>query len=106
MKRVCCSALFRGLIEHRDGLEWTLVSEGNEAGSIAAGLFCRHGAVWEKRFLQLYKCPYCAVEDVILADEVAAIVEEDASSGGEWVGWRQTIVTHPAEHARRHLLTA
>uniref|UniRef100_A0A6H1Z8L2 Uncharacterized protein n=1 Tax=viral metagenome TaxID=1070528 RepID=A0A6H1Z8L2_9ZZZZ len=56
MKRVCCSALFRALIKHRDGLEWTSVSEGDAAGPVVVGQFV---GGW---FLPLLWCPYCDAE--------------------------------------------
>jgi len=77
MTKICCSALFRALIERHDGLEWTPVSEGNAAGPIVVGrmvsavdlFIARHSAIYvhgrgrvrqpRDRFMPLFWCPYC-----------------------------------------------
>jgi len=69
MKRVCCSALFRALIEHRDGLEWTPVSEGDAAGPIVVGQMEGHvKSQWgrdrptDDGFVPFLWCPFCDAE--------------------------------------------
>ena len=56
MKKVCCSDLFKALIEHRDQLEWTPVSDGDEAGPLVAGWFEKWG------FLPAMWCPFCEAQ--------------------------------------------
>ena len=56
MKAVCCSDLFKALIEHRDHLEWTPVSDGDEAGPLVAGWFEKWG------FLPAMWCPFCEAQ--------------------------------------------
>jgi len=53
MKRVCCSSLFRALVEGR--LEWTPVSKGDAAGPLVVGR-------WIRGFVPLHWCPYCGEE--------------------------------------------
>lgn len=53
MKRICCRDLWWALIEHRDRLEWTPVSEDDAAGPIVVGWWFDGG------FLPMHWCPYC-----------------------------------------------
>ena len=62
MKKVCCSDLFKALIEHRDHLEWTPVSDGDEAGPLVVGWFEKTRVMKSPGFLPAMWCPFCEAQ--------------------------------------------